>query len=59
MARHAGVDHPAVRAPARPGELHRSCLDPGRAAIQLGWKPWTTLDEGTAAVLDWFRDRPA
>jgi UDP-glucose 4-epimerase len=59
MARHAGVDHPAVRAPARPGELHRSCLDPGRAAIHLGWKPWTSLDEGTAAVLDWFRDRPA
>ncbi|HEY3810776.1 MAG TPA: NAD-dependent epimerase/dehydratase family protein [Acidimicrobiales bacterium] len=58
MADHAGVDHPAVRAPARPGELHRSCLDPGRAAIHLGWKPWTSLDEGAAAVLDWFRDRP-
>jgi UDP-glucose 4-epimerase len=53
----AGVERPAVRAPARPGELPRSCLDPSRAAIHLGWKPWTTLDEGTAAVLDWFRER--
>jgi UDP-glucose 4-epimerase len=59
MADHAGVDHPAGRAPARPGELQRSCLDPGRAAIHLGWKPWTSLDDGAASVLDWFRDRPA
>ena len=57
MARYAGVDDPAVAAPARPGELARNCLDPGRAAIQLGWKPWTSLPEGTAAVIDWFRER--
>ena len=55
MAAHAATDQPAVLAPARPGELERSCLDPRRAAIHLGWKPWTTLAEGTAAVLDWFR----
>ena len=30
-------------------------LDPGRAEIHLGWKPWTTLEAGTAAVLDWLR----
>jgi UDP-glucose 4-epimerase len=59
MATHAGVDGEAVRAPARPGELQRSCLDPGRAAIHLGWRPWTTLDEGTAAVIEWFRSRAA
>ena len=59
MAAQAGVDHPAVSAPARPGELARSCLDPARAAIHLGWKPWTTLDEGTAATIEWFRSRPA
>jgi UDP-glucose 4-epimerase len=57
MAAHAGADREAVRAPARPGELPRSCLDPGRAAIHLGWRPWTTLDEGTAAVIEWFRSR--
>jgi UDP-glucose 4-epimerase len=59
LVTHAGIDRPAERAPARPGELQRSCLDPGRAAIHLGWKPWTTLSEGTAAVLEWFRDRSA
>jgi UDP-glucose 4-epimerase len=48
-------------APARSGELARSCLDPGRAAIHLGWKPWTRLPVGTGAVLDYFRsaDTPA
>jgi UDP-glucose 4-epimerase len=57
MVAYAGGDRQAVRAPARPGELARNCLDPSRAAIHLGWKPWTALDAGTAAVLDWFRDR--
>ena len=55
MAAQAGVDRPAVSAPARPGELARSCLDPGRAAIHLGWKPWTSLEEGTASTIEWFR----
>ncbi len=55
IAREAGVEQPAAYAPARPGELARSALDPGRAAIHLGWKPWTTLDEGCRATLDWFR----
>jgi UDP-glucose 4-epimerase len=57
MAAAAGVDRPAVYAPARPGELERSCLDPGRAGIHLGWKPWTELAEGTRAVLDAIRTR--
>jgi UDP-glucose 4-epimerase len=55
MAAAAGVTEPAAYAPARPGELARSALDPGRAAIHLGWKPWTTLEEGTRAVIDWAR----
>jgi nucleoside-diphosphate-sugar epimerase len=42
-------------APARPGELARSSLDAGRAEMQLGWKPWTDLAAGSAAVLDYFR----
>lgn len=57
MARQTGVDRPATYAPARPGELRRSSLDPGRAAIHLGWKPWTDLEAGTAGVLDYFRGR--
>ena len=55
MAAQAGVDAPAVRAPGRPGDVRRISLDPGRASIHLGWKPWTTLAEGTAALLEWRR----
>jgi UDP-glucose 4-epimerase len=51
MASAAGSSQRPVHAPARPGELDRSSLDPGRAAIHLGWKPWTSLAEGTAAVM--------
>ena len=59
MARAAGVDRPAAAAAMRPGELPRSALDPSRAAIHLGWKPWTPLAEGTARVLDWLERRSA
>jgi UDP-glucose 4-epimerase len=59
MAAAAGVTDPPHYAPARPGELARSSLDPGRAGIHLGWKPWTTIEDGTAEVLHWFRERSA
>lgn len=51
MARAAGVDRSPVSGAPRPGELARSCLDRGRALVRLGWKPWTTLEDGVAAVL--------
>jgi len=59
MAAAAGVDPTVRRAPAREGELRRSALDPARAAIHLGWRPWTTLEQGCAAVLDAARRRVA
>jgi UDP-glucose 4-epimerase len=55
MAAAAGVTEPATYGPARAGELARSALDPGRAAIHLGWEPWTDLATGVAEVLRWFR----
>jgi UDP-glucose 4-epimerase len=57
MASAVGVREPARNAPARPGELLRSALDPGRAEIHLGWKPWTSLGEGVARTLEHFRGR--
>jgi UDP-glucose 4-epimerase len=57
MADAVGSNAPAVRAPARLGELQRSALDPGRALIHLGWKAWTTPAEGVSSVMRWFRDR--
>ncbi len=60
IARAVGYPDPAANAPARAGELARSALDPGRAEIHLGWKPFTSLDDGVAATLEWFREqRPA
>ena len=51
LAAATGVDRPARSAAAHRGELQRAALDAGRAAIQLGWQPWTPLDEGLALVL--------
>ncbi len=58
MAAAAGrSDAAPVFAPERPGELARSALDPARARLHLAWEPWTTLEDGAAAVLRWFADR--
>ena len=55
MAAGAGIDSAAMRGPGRPEEVRRISLDPGRASIHLGWKPFTSLAEGTAALIDWHR----
>jgi UDP-glucose 4-epimerase len=55
MARAVGFADPARYAPARAGELTRSALDPSRAAIHLGWKPFSSLDEGLTRSIEWFR----
>jgi UDP-glucose 4-epimerase len=55
MAEHAGADSSPVLAPPRPGELLRSSLDINRASIQLGWRPWTQLADGTGSVLEFVR----
>ncbi len=57
MARAAGIDAPARTAPARPGELERSAVDPSAAAEHLGWWPQWALEDGVRSVLDWFRTR--
>jgi UDP-glucose 4-epimerase len=53
-----GQEVTAISAPARPGEVLRSSLDVERAAIQLGWRPWTNLPDGTRAVVEFLRERP-
>jgi len=55
MADNAGVAADPEYAAARVGELDRSCLDASRAKLHLGWEPFTDLDTGTGAVIDWFR----
>jgi UDP-glucose 4-epimerase len=58
MAWLVGFEEPARYAMARPGELQRSALDPALAASELGWKPWTDLEDGLRGTIDWFRAVP-
>jgi UDP-glucose 4-epimerase len=39
----------------RPGDLRRNALDPTAAEKDLGWRPWTTLEEGLKATVEAFR----
>ena len=48
----AGVDFAAELAPARLGELERSCLDIGQARSVLGWEPTLAIREGLASTLE-------
>jgi UDP-glucose 4-epimerase len=49
----AGVEREPVFAPPRPGELHRSVLDPSLAARELGVEPETSLEDGLRATWEW------
>ena len=42
---------PAEYAPARTGEVARSCLDISRAAEVLGWAPAVGLQDGVRRTL--------
>jgi UDP-glucose 4-epimerase len=46
MQEAAGTELASEFAPMRPGELERSCLDPRRAAEELGWRAEVDLREG-------------
>ena len=50
-----GYHEPARYQGARTGELLRSALDPGRAAIHLGWQPFTQLTDGLARTLEYCK----
>jgi UDP-glucose 4-epimerase len=51
LADQLGLD--VEHADARPGEVERSCLDPSRAAEELGWAPQVALADGLQRTLAW------
>jgi UDP-glucose 4-epimerase len=51
-----GREVPVQYAPARAGELHRSCLDIRKAGTQLGWQPAVPFSEGLVALARWFTE---
>ncbi|MFP6626888.1 MAG: NAD-dependent epimerase/dehydratase family protein [Deltaproteobacteria bacterium] len=57
IKKHAGGSGKAVHAEAKEGEARRNCLDASRANYELGWLPATSLDQGLAATVDFFRSR--
>lgn len=51
----AGVTAPTpVPGPQWDGP-RRLALDPAKASLHLGWEPWTTLVDGAAATVGWWR----
>lgn len=46
--------HEPTRGTERPGDVRSSALSGRRAAEELGWKPWTTLEEGLASTLEFY-----
>ncbi|MBY5163841.1 NAD-dependent epimerase/dehydratase family protein [Salsipaludibacter albus] len=49
--------HRPTRLPEQPGDVAHTALSGRRAAEDLGWKPWTTLEEGLATTLEWLASR--
>jgi UDP-glucose 4-epimerase len=52
----AGISVETEHAPARPGELQRSVVDPGRAQRELGFRAKTSLEDGLAATWEFVRE---
>jgi UDP-glucose 4-epimerase len=51
--RASGVEEQPRYAPARPGDVLRSVIDPSRAERELGWRAGTSLDEGLVQTWAW------
>mgnify|MGYP002723136545 FL=1 len=49
------VDQPEF-APARLGDVPRSCLNSHKAEQQLGWNAGVSIEEGIRPTVDFFRD---
>lgn len=50
-----GADIAPIMAAPKRGEQLRSCLDASAAKEHLSWEPWTTLEEGIAETVAWFK----
>ncbi len=57
LARLTGFSGGRVHGPAKKGEVSRIFLNARAASKSLGWTPRTSLEEGLASTVDYFRGR--
>ena len=50
-----GVQPRLRRLPPQPGDVQRTCADVTKARELLGYDPRTTVEEGVARFVAWFR----
>jgi UDP-glucose 4-epimerase len=58
LAELTGSRYEAQYAAARPGELQRIVINPGKAAQVLGWQPQTSLEDGLKKTVAYFKANP-
>jgi UDP-glucose 4-epimerase len=56
VAEVTGYGQKAEYADPKPGDLHRSVVDPSAAKKALGWESWTSLADGIRRTVEWYRD---
>lgn len=51
------LDRPAVKRflPLQPGDIPETCADVSDIAELTGWQPSTTLEQGLAEFVGWYR----
>ena len=57
LKRILGFNKPAIRAPARTGEIEHISLDAKKAMKELGWKPKYTLEEGFKKTVRYYKKK--
>lgn len=50
-----GVEEEPEFGPLPPGDQKRSCLDIGLAESELGWRPWTHLEDGLGETVAYMK----
>jgi UDP-glucose 4-epimerase len=55
LAEICGVDEEPELGPLPPGEVRRIALDNGVAERELGWKPWTHLEDGLGETVAYLK----
>jgi UDP-glucose 4-epimerase len=58
LKRLTGARLDASYADPKAGDIARSCLDPSAAKARLSWEPWTTIEDGLARTVAWFKAHP-